>query len=148
MDATNNLGAAYEDGTGVKHTDWKKAQQLYRMGVDRGSARAQYSLANVMWKELQNEVTRFDQRFNSSEEYWMDTTRTSEIYGLFDLAAMQGHLGGIYMKGVCYAGGIGVEKDHVEARRCFERAAAKGHWQRVAIDGLARLDAYAAEATS
>ena len=146
VEAMNHLGTAYENGRGVKHTDVKKAQQLYRMGVDRGSARAQYSLANVMWKEIQSEIARF-QETNSSDEYWIDATRASEIYRHCDLAAMQGHHGGFYMKGMCYVVGVGVGKDCVEARRFLERAAAiTGRWQRRAIDGLARLDA--AEATS
>ena len=112
------------------------------MGADRGSSRSHYNVANTMWKELKNSMTRFYQE-SSGEIYPMDPRVESEMYRHYDLAAMQGHHGGLYMKGVCYAGGIGVEKDYVEARRCFERAAAiTGHWQQGAIEGLARLDTY------
>ena len=146
VEAMNHVGAAYEHGRGVKHTDVKKAQQLYRMGADRGSARSQYNVANTMWGELQNSIARFYQE-SSGELYHMDPRVESEIYRHYDLAAMQGHHGGLFMKGVCYAGGIGVGKDYVEARRFLERAAAiTGHWQQGAIDGLAPLDA--AEATT
>ena len=72
----------------------------------------------------------------------LDSTLASEIHRLSDLAAMQGHHGGLYMKGLCYWAGVGVECDYVEARRWFERAAATtGRWQPHAIDQLAKLDA-------
>jgi len=146
VEAMNHLGSAYENGEGVKHTDVKKARQLYRMGVDRGSARAQYSLASSMWRELQNSIARFYQE-SSGENYPIDPIFASEIYRLYDLARMQGHHGAILMKGMCYAVGVGVEKDYVEARRWLERAAATtGRWQPRAIGQLAQLDA--AEAAS
>ena len=131
VEAMNILAVAYEHGRGVKHADMKKAKQLYRMGADRGYARAQCNLANVLWKELQSGIR---------SSAMLDSTLMSEIHRLYDLSATQGHHDAIYMKGTCYRIGIGVEKDYVEARRWLERAAATtGRCQQLAIDQLAKL---------
>ena len=42
-DAQNNLGWAYEQGSGVKR-DFKEAMKWYRLAAEQGSARAEYSL--------------------------------------------------------------------------------------------------------
>ena len=114
LDATLNLGYAYEHGLAVK-MDLKKGVQLYRIAADRGDATAQCNVGNMLLKEETDESQR-------------------EAFEYLKLSAAQGFTGAIYMVGFCYVHGAGTETDLAEARRWFERAAAKGHKE--AIRGL------------
>ena len=114
VDATLNLGCAYRKGEGVKMNE-KKGVQLYRMAADRGHARAQCNLGKILLDEGSDESQR-------------------EAFEYFKLIAAQGLTDAIYMVGYCYVHGAGTETDLAEARRWFERAAAKGH--KGAIRGL------------
>jgi len=119
VDATLNLGYAYRKGEGVKMNE-KKGGQLYRMAADRGSARAQCNVGNMLLKEETDE----------SEQ---------KAFEYFKLSAAQGFADAIYMVGQCYVHGAGTEVDLVEAKRWFERAAAKGHKESIrALELLAR----------
>jgi TPR repeat protein len=144
VEAMHGLARAYEQGRGVKHADTNKAKQLYYAGVNRGYTSAHYNLANLLFRELRSGVLDLRTSANRTAEAHSAMTGASEIFRLYDLAAMNGHKAAIYMKGMCYQVGVGVTVDHVEARRWLERAAAEGH--QLAIDQLAKIDAE--EATS
>jgi hypothetical protein len=66
------------------------------------------------------------------EEQYDESER--EAFEYLKLSAAQGFTDAIYMVGFCYVNGAGTETDLAEARRWFERAAAKGH--KDAIRGL------------
>jgi TPR repeat protein len=111
-----NLAALHWRGSGVK-LDKKKAERLYRMAADRGSAAAQTCLGAFL---------------HSHEKF-------EEAVRYFALAADQGYSDGETNLGLCYRDGEGTEVDLGKARYWFERAAAKGYKR--AIDTLACLDA-------
>jgi TPR repeat protein len=116
VDAMNNLGTLYENGSGVK-LDKKKAERLYRTGADRGDAFAQTNLAVLLDSEKKFE----------------------EAFRYLTLAANQGFTNAENNLGCFYRDGKGTEVDLDKARYWFERAAAKGH--ETATRCLARLDA-------
>ena len=102
-----NLGYAYEHGQGVKMNK-KKGGQLYRMAADRGHAMAQCNVAQMLLEEQYDESQR-------------------EGFEYLKLSAAQGLTSALYQVGFCYAHGSVTETDLAEAKRWFERAAAKGH---------------------
>jgi hypothetical protein len=104
VDAMMRLGLLYDKGHGVK-ADRKKSMQLTRMAADRGSASAQFNLA-----------------FDLEDD---EATRR-EAFSYYKRSANQGLTDAVYSIGRCYERGIGVERDVDEARRWYERAAAKG----------------------
>ena len=119
VSATLNLGLAYSRGEGVKE-NMKKAMQLYRMAANRGHARARCNLGHMLLDEGSDESQR-------------------EAFEYFKLSAAQGLTDAIYMVGQCYVHGAGTEVDLVEAKRWFERAAAKGHKESIrALELLAQ----------
>ena len=118
VDAIVNLWKLYETGSGVK-LDKKKAERLFRMAADRGSAVAQNKLAFLL---------------HSGQKF-------EEAFRYHALAADQGFTTAEHNLGYCYLTGKGTEVDLGKARYWFERAAAKGHEK--AIKSLADLDAQA-----
>ncbi|EGB11477.1 hypothetical protein AURANDRAFT_4677, partial [Aureococcus anophagefferens] len=104
VEAMNNLGRLYENGSGVK-LDKKKAERLYRTAADRGDAVAQSNLAVLLDSEKQHE----------------------EAFRYYALAADQGYTRTEFNLGCCCRDGEGTEVDLGKARFWFERAAAKGH---------------------
>ena len=106
-----NLGNMYEIGAGIK-LDKEKARRLYRMGADRGDAKAQFNLARLLLQE--------------SDE-------SQEAFELFKLSAALGFTDAIYMIGWCYLHGTGVALDRAEAKRWYQRAAAKGDQMAVKV---------------
>ena len=118
VDAMNNLGTLYENGSGVK-LDKKKAERLYRMAADRGEADAQDNLGAFLHSE---------KKFEEAVRYFM-------------LSADQGYTHAETNLGCCYGDGTGTEVDLSKARYWLERAAAKGNERAKAI--LAHLDARA-----
>ena len=118
VDAMNNLGTLYENGSGVK-LDKKKAERLYRMAADRGEAGAQDNLGAFLHSE---------KKFEEAVRYFM-------------LSADQGYTHAETNLGCCYGDGTGTEVDLSKARYWLERAAAKGNERAKAI--LAHLDARA-----
>ena len=114
-----NLGYAYHYGEGVK-TNEKKGGQLYRMAADRGHAMAQCNLAHMLLEE----------QYDESQQ---------EAFELYKLSAAQGFTVALYQVGCCYVNAMGTEVDLVEAKRWYERAAAKGHKGAIrALEMLAR----------
>jgi len=119
VSAMLNLGYAYDHGAGVK-MNTKKGVQLYRMAANRGSAKAQCNIAKVLLEE----------QYDESQQ---------EAFEYLKLSAAQGLTDAIYMVGCCYVNGLGTEVDLAEAKRWFERAAAKGHKESIrALETLAR----------
>jgi TPR repeat protein len=116
VNAMNNLGTLYENGSGVK-LDKKQAMKLYRAAADRGDAISQYNLGYLLDAEK-----KFDESFR-----------------YYALSADQGYTAAEHILGICYRLGEGTEVDLSKARYWFERAAAKGYER--AIKSLARLDA-------
>ncbi|KAH8074500.1 hypothetical protein JL721_2064 [Aureococcus anophagefferens] len=106
----------YDYGRGVK-LDKKKAARLFRMAADRGSAVAQFRVAQLLDAE---------EKFEDSFRYYA-------------LAADQGATFAQTSLGCRYLDGEGTEVDLGKARYWFERAAAKG--DEPATNILAALDA-------
>ena len=109
--AALNLGHLYSQGRGVKQ-DKKKSLQLYRMAAARGMAAAQYNAALHLRSRGHFE----------------------EAFAFCKLAADQGLTGAENNLGMHYMNGVGVTRNLDEARRVFERAAAKG--DKLAISNL------------
>lgn len=109
-----SLGLMYNYGTGVK-LNLNKAAQLFRMGADRGLAKGEFNLANVL-----REQGKFEEAFHYTK-----------------LAAEQGHRDAQYNLAVMYEDGHGgdIETDLDEAGRWYARAAAGGD-----EDAAARLE--------
>ena len=101
--AALNLGHLYSHGRGVKQ-DKKKSLQLYRMAAARGTAAAQYNAALLL----------------------RSTGHFEEAFAFCKLAADQGLTSAENNLGMHYLNGVGVTRNLDEARRVFERAAAKG----------------------
>ena len=120
-----NLAAQYAEGDGVK-LDRKKATQLYRMAVDRGSAMAAQNLGALIANGL-----------SSSEP--PDARDLVEAFEYFKLAADRGLHMSFNSMGFCYESGEGVERDLDEARRWYTRSANTRYKDRAML-GLARLD--------
>ncbi|EGB07290.1 hypothetical protein AURANDRAFT_64980 [Aureococcus anophagefferens] len=116
VEAMNNLGTLYDNGSGVK-LDKKKAERLYRAAADRGDAFAQNNLGALLDTEKKFE----------------------EAFRYYTLAANQGETFAENSLGCCYLWGEGTEVDVGKARYWFERAAAKGHEK--ARGNLAELNA-------
>ena len=102
-----NLGCSYDHGQGVKMNK-KKALQLFRMAADRGYARARFNLGHMLLEEQYDESQR-------------------EGFEYLKLSAAQGLTSALYQVGFCYAHGSVTETDRAEAKRWYQRAAAKGH---------------------
>jgi TPR repeat protein len=100
-----NLGAAYDNGIGVKR-DIDKALQWYQKAAEQGVAEAQFNLAHLLVTEEISAVAAAE---------WMEK------------AAQQGLTDAEYLLGVIYVEGIGVEMDPARARQWLKKAAAKGH---------------------
>lgn len=100
-----NLGAAYDNGLGVKR-DIDKALLWYQKAAEQGLAEAQFNLAHLLVSEELSAVAAAG---------WMLK------------AAEQGMLDAEYLMGVIYAEGLGVEMNKEEARRWLHQAEAKGH---------------------
>ena len=100
-----NLGAAYDNGMGVKR-DIEQALIWYQKAAEQGLAEAQFNLAHLLVTEEISTVAAAE---------WMLK------------AAEQGMVDAEFLMGVIYAEGIGVEIDPVESRRWLEKAANKGH---------------------
>ena len=111
VNAALNLGKMYSHGQGVKQ-DKKKSLQLYRMAAARGMAAAQYNAALHL----------------------RSTGHFEEAFAFCKLAADQGLTGAENNLGMHYMNGVGVTRNLDEARRVFERAAAKG--EETAISNL------------
>ena len=118
VDAMVNLGYAYDNGEGVKMNK-KNGRQLYQMAADRGHANAQFNLAHMLLEEQYDESQR-------------------EGFEYLKLSAAQGFANAIYIIGWCHEHGRGgVEGDRAEAKRWYQRAAAKGN--KGAIEALELL---------
>ena len=104
VDAMVNLGVLCATGDGVQ-MDRKKAMKLYRIASDRGNAAAQCGLGTMLHE---------DRNF-------------VEAFRCYKLAAEQTYTQAEHDLGCCYFRGEGVEADFDEAKRCFARAATKGH---------------------
>ena len=116
LDAMVNLGAMHGVGNGVK-LDKEKATQLYRMAAARGHAIAQTNLG----------------------EHLLNDGRLEEGFEMFMLSAEQGYTQSEFYVGIMIMEkGEGVPANREEARRWWERAAAKGH--EGAIECLAHLE--------
>ena len=100
-----NLGAAYDNGIGVKR-DIDKALHWYQKAAEQGLAEAQFNLAHLLVSEEISSVAAAE---------WMQK------------AAEQGMTDAEYLLGVIYAEGIGVEMDSARARIWLQKAVAKGH---------------------
>jgi TPR repeat protein len=100
-----NLGAAYDNGIGVKR-DIDKALEWYQKAAEQGVAEAQFNLAHLLVTEEISTVAAAE---------WMKK------------AALQGLTDAEYLLGVIYAEGIGVGMDRAKARLWLKKAAAKGH---------------------
>jgi len=103
VSAMLGLGLFYASGQGVK-LDMKKARQLWQMGADRGCAHSHYNLGLILRKEGNHD----------------------DAFRLFQIAADQGYTDAEEVIGRCYSMGEGVEVNFAEAKRWWERAAAKG----------------------
>jgi len=104
MEATIPLSNAYATGDGVK-LDRKKALQLIRISSERGDAHAQRNLG----------------------VYHRQAKEFEEAFRLFKMAADKGFTDAEINLGHCYMAGEGVEVNITEAKRYWERAAAKGN---------------------
>ena len=69
----------------------------------------------------------------------MEEVEEREAFEYLKLSAAQGFTHAIYQVGFCYVNGEGTETDLAEAKRWFERAAAKGHKESIrALELLAQ----------
>lgn len=100
-----NLGAAYDNGIGVKR-DIEKALHWYQQAAEQGLAEAQFNLAHLLVTEEISSVAAAE---------WMQK------------AAEQGMTDAEYLLGVIYAEGLGVAMNKPEARVWLQKAAAKNH---------------------
>lgn len=100
-----NLGAAYDNGTGVTR-DIDMALHWYQKAAEQGLAEAQFNLAHLL---AENEMGA------SLAAEWMHK------------AAKQGMVEAEYLMGVILVEGIGVEIDENQARHWLQKAAAQGH---------------------
>lgn len=100
-----NLGAAYDNGLGVKR-DIDKALHWYQKAAEQGLAEAQFNLAHLMVTEEISAVAAAE---------WMEK------------AANQGMVDAQYLMGVIHFEGIGVEADDAKAITWLRKAAKRGH---------------------
>lgn len=100
-----NLGAAYDQGIGVKQ-DIRKALHWYEKAAEQGLAEAQFNLAHLL---VEAEISA------STAAEWM---RKAADQGLTDAE---------FLMGVIYAEGMGVEVNKDEARVWLQKAIDKGH---------------------
>jgi TPR repeat protein len=95
-----NLGAAYDNGIGVKR-DLDKALYWYQQAAEQGVAEAQYNLAHLLVAEELSATVAAEWMLKAAEQ------------GLSDAE---------YLMGVIYAEGIGVEVNDQEAKQWLQRA--------------------------
>lgn len=98
------IGARYTDGRGFK-IDLAEAAKWYQLSADRGSAPAEYRLANFY--EKGTGVTR-------------DVEKAITLY---KSAAEKGNASAMHNLAVLYATGVGGKSDFSEAARWFQQAA-------------------------
>ncbi len=95
-----NLGAAYDNGIGVKR-DLDKALHWYQKAAEQGLAEAQFNLAHLLVTEELSAVAAAEWMLKAAEQ------------GLTDAE---------YLMGVIYAEGIGVAMDDKQAKQWLQRA--------------------------
>ncbi len=95
-----NLGAAYDNGIGVKR-DLDKALHWYQKAAEQGLAEAQFNLAHLLVAEELSAVAAAEWMLKAAEQ------------GLPDAE---------YLMGVIYAEGIGVEMNDQMAMHWLQRA--------------------------
>jgi TPR repeat protein len=110
-----SLAWCYRAGDGVKR-DMKKTKELLRQAADLGSAMAQVKLGRLLEDEGDEDL--------------------AFIY--FKKAAEQGFMNAEAMVGHYFQHGVGTERDVDEARRWYERAAARGN--EIAKTALMEMD--------
>ena len=142
--ALSNLGAMYQDGTGVPQ-DATEAARLYRIAADQGGATGQLNLGMMhaagagiaqdfskaaRWYRLAADQGEATGQFNLGVLY-ADGTGVpqdfTEAARWHRLAADQGHTRGQFNLGTLYADGTGVAQDYTEAARLYRLAADQGH---------------------
>jgi len=113
-----NIGAMYENGSGVKQ-DYEEAARWYRKAAAMGDARAQYNLGIMHQNGFG--VPRND----------------TEAVKWYRKAAMQGAASAQYNLGFMYLNGQGVPQDYAEASKWYRKAAEQGDVDALRILGLA-----------
>lgn len=103
-----NLGAAYDNGTGIP-SDPAQAILWYRRAADQGLAQAQFNLGHSY--AMGNGV---------NQDY-------PEAVRWLTLAARQGMAEAQFLLGVCHLEGLGVAADRSEAKRWLGRAVKQHH---------------------
>ena len=109
VEAMYYLGKCYHAGSGVDY-DYNKGIEWMKKASDGGYAPAQYEIASLDW--ARNNVT---------------TEERKRMAELFELSAEQGYLPAIWVLGLSYEMGLGVEKDSVKAEHLKEKAALLGY---------------------
>jgi TPR repeat protein len=103
------LGKCYQNGSGVE-CDENKGVAWIKRAADDGYAPAQYEIAYSDW--VRNNVTAEEKK---------------RLAMLLKLSAEQGYLPAIWVLGLSYGMGFGVEKDSVKAEHLKEKAALLGY---------------------
>ena len=105
--AQNNLGAMYDNGTGVAE-NVQEAVKWYRLAADQGLAEAQFNLG--LMYAIGTGVAQNDQK----AVRW------------YRLAAEQGDANSLFVLGLMYENGEGVSGNDVQAYIWYSVAAAQG----------------------
>jgi eukaryotic-like serine/threonine-protein kinase len=106
--ATNNIGALYSDGLGVKQ-DKAEARAWFQRAASEGLALAMKNLG-----ELYAEGKGGQQDYTQARQW-------------YERAASAGDIDAMVKLGLLHEDGLGVTKDYSEARRWYEKAAAAGN---------------------
>jgi TPR repeat protein len=101
------LGNKFRDGVAPLEKDYLGAMKWYQMAADKGSATAQYLLAQIYFREKLAE----------------DNFKAFE---LFLKSAQPGNSDALNMVGMCYSGGYGITKDNTEAVKWWLKASEAG----------------------
>lgn len=115
--AFHNLGLMYKDGIGVRQ-NFAKAYQSFMSGVGARSVMCHYDAGFMLYKGL-----------GCSQSY-------TAAADLFQYGADRDYSPSLYMLGLCYRNGYGVEQDTAKARFYLERAGKLGY--RMALEELNR----------
>jgi serine/threonine-protein kinase len=106
--ATNNIGALYSDGLGVKE-DKAEARTWFQRAATEGLA---FAMKNI--GELYQSGTGGQQNYELARQWYERATAAGDLEAMVQL-------------GLLHEEGLGVTKDPVEARHWYEKAAAAGN---------------------
>lgn len=144
MEAQNNLGVCYAEGTGIRQ-NYQEAARWFRKAAEQGHMDAQLNLGFCYAQGIgigQNyqEAVKWFRKAAEQGNSWAQNClgfcydngngvkqNYQEAVKWYRRAAEQGNVNAQNNLGVCYAEGNGVKQDLQEAKKWFQKAAAQGN---------------------